>query len=343
MWNLAGHEKAIRLLSSMLLKDMVSHAYLFHGPARIGKTTLAITVAMAINCVDVSKSRPCGECSQCERITSGNHPDVQVIEVMSNEEIKGIDQIRDIQHSSSLKPYEGERRIFILPEISQLSIQASNALLRLLEEPPEKVTFLLTSTNLESVIPTILSRCQIIGTKRVPDDEIIDYLTSHFGITPGDATHIARISQGQVGWAIEASTNPELLEDYDSSLSLMDSILIGNLDKRFKHAEEMAYTYTRNRHKALQQLSIGIAWWRDILMLKESIEGSVCNFPIKASLRRHSKHIELSDIVATIKAFQNTILYLESNVNPRLAFEALVLNIPILREFKTPTASVTQN
>lgn len=338
-----GHQKAIRLLSSMLLKDMVSHAYLFHGPARIGKTTLAINLAMAINCVDVSKSKPCGECHQCERITSGNHPDVQVIDVMSSDDIKGIDQIRDIQHSSSLKPYEGERRIFILPEISQLSIAASNALLRLLEEPPEKVTFLLTTTNLQNVIPTILSRCQIIGSKRVPEDQITDYLTSHFGITPGDATHIARISQGQVGWAIEASTNASLLEDYDSSLNLMDSILIGNLDKRFKHADEMASTYTRTRLKSLQQLYVGIAWWRDILMLKESIEGSVCNFPIKASLKQHSTHIELSDIVATIKAFQNTILYLESNVNPRLAFEALVLNIPVLREFQTPTTSDTRN
>ena len=334
-----GHQKAIRLLSSMLLKDMVSHAYLFHGPARIGKTTLAINLAMAINCVDLSNGSPCGECRQCERITSGNHPDVQVIEVMSSDEIKGIDQIRDIQHSSSLKPYEGERRIFILPEISQLSIPASNALLRLLEEPPEKVTFLLTSTNLESVIPTILSRCQIIGTKRVPADQIIDYLTSHFDITPGDATHIARISQGQIGWAIEASTNGALLEDYDSSLKLMDSILIGNLDQRFKHAEEMASTYTQNRHKSLQQLSMGIAWWRDILMLKESIEGSVCNFPIIASLRQHSTHIERSDIVATIKAFQNTIQYLESHVNPRLAFEVLVLNIPALQKFQAPTTT----
>ena len=205
MWQVVGHEEAVALLSRSLEKDMLAHAYLFVGPQQVGKTTLAVNLAQAVNCLEAQSERPCGECIQCRRIAAGQHPDVQVIDLEANQDGSatrreiGIDQVREVQHSATLKPYEGKYRVFIFQEAASLSQEASNALLKLLEEPPESVLFILLTSDVESIFPTIISRCQWVGLNYLPLSVIARELQQALSIPPQEAMDLARLKPKRRG------------------------------------------------------------------------------------------------------------------------------------------------
>jgi len=143
MWQVVGHEETVALLDRSLRNGRLAHAYLFVGPRHVGKMRLAIELAKALNCHH--EERPCGVCTQCERIEGLKHADVQVIGVDGTTEI-GIDQMREMQHCASLKPFEGRHRVFIIDGVEHLSREAANCLLKTLEEPPADVQLVLLST-----------------------------------------------------------------------------------------------------------------------------------------------------------------------------------------------------
>ncbi len=176
MWQVIGQEKALTLLKRSLAEDNLAHAYLLVGPSHIGKMTLAINLAQALNCF--KDEPPCGQCSSCVRISRGCHADVQVLSLKSktNEKGKsnveiGIDDIRDVQHVANLPPFEGGHKVFIIDGAENMSAEASNCLLKILEEPPTKVVFLLLTSEEDKLLPTIVSRCQRIGLKPMPAAE----------------------------------------------------------------------------------------------------------------------------------------------------------------------------
>lgn len=334
MWQVVGHEKAVALLARSLEKDMLSHAYLFVGPPQVGKMTLAMNLAQGVNCLESPSSRPCGECGQCRRIAAGQHPDVQVIDLVANasgdgtrREI-GIDQVREVQHSATLKPYEGKCRVFIFQEASSLSPEASNALLKILEEPPESVLFILLTSNGESIFPTIVSRCQWVGLNSLPLSSIARELQEVLGTPPQEAMDLARLSKGRIGWALEAARDPQLMADYTAELGRMASLLDETLEGRFTYAEELAALFTRNREKALERLKVAVSWWRDLLVLKEGDGEFVSNMPALEALQRHAQWISTPQVVEAIKRTQDTMSCLEGNINPRLALEVLMLSLP---------------
>lgn len=151
MWKVVGQTRAVSLLQHSLERGLLAHAYLFVGPPHVGKMTLALNLAQALNCE--AAAPPCGECAACQKIALVKHADVQVIglvdgsnsvEARSRAEI-GIDQIREIQHSSSLPPFEGRYKVFIIDGAELLSTEAANCLLKTLEEPVDRVMFILLS------------------------------------------------------------------------------------------------------------------------------------------------------------------------------------------------------
>jgi DNA polymerase-3 subunit delta' len=334
MWQVVGHEEAIAFLARSLEKDMLSHAYLFVGPPQVGKMTLALNLAQGVNCLGSPASRPCGECNQCRRIAAGQHPDVQVIDLVANESGSGIrreigiDQVRDVQHSATLKPYEGRCRVFIFQEAASLSPEASNSLLKLLEEPPESVLLILLTSSGESILPTILSRCQWVGLSYPPLSSIARQLREVLGIPPQEAMDLARLSKGRVGWALDAARNPRLMADYTAELGRMASLLDGTLEERFAYAEEVAALFTRDREGALERLNVAVSWWRDLLVLKNGTGEFVSNIPAMEALQSHARWISTTQVVEAIKRTQDTISCLEGNINPRLALEVLMLSLP---------------
>ena len=334
MWQVVGHESAIALLSRSLEREMLSHAYMFVGPSRVGKTTLALNLAQGVNCLDEPASRPCGECGQCARIAQGIHPDVQVIDREPNASGTrtrrdiGIDQVREAQRAAVLKPYEGRWRVFIFQEASSLSQEASNALLKLLEEPPESVLLILLAGGRESIPDTILSRCQQIDFRALPIDTIARHLEESREVSREEAMELARLSGGKIGWAIEAAGDRSLVEEYTAELEGVSQLLDNGLEERFAFAEEVAALYSRDWERALGRLNVGMNWWRDVLLIKSGHEELVSSAPAMEDLRRHAGWLSTPQVVRAINATRETIGYLESNVNPRLSLEALMLSLP---------------
>ncbi|MBI2856376.1 MAG: DNA polymerase III subunit delta' [Chloroflexi bacterium] len=334
MWNVMGHEAAVTLLSRSLERDMLAHAYIFVGPPRVGKTALALALAQGVNCLAPTASRPCGECGQCRRIAQMRHPDVQIIDrdagaARSGPRTEiGIDQVRDVQHAAALLPYEGRCRVFIFQDADAISAEASNALLKLLEEPPDSVLLVLLTTNSESVLPTILSRCQVVDLNPLPLDAIVAELQHVTDKSSREALELARLSGGRIGWALEAARDPEIVSQYVRELERFAVLLDSGLEKRFAYAEEVASLFSRNREAALEQLRTAIGWWRYLLLVKEAGDELAPSIPARDSLQQSARWISTAEAVKAIRGTRETIDCLEANVNPRLALEVLMLSLP---------------
>ncbi|PKB61927.1 MAG: DNA polymerase III subunit delta' [SAR202 cluster bacterium Casp-Chloro-G4] len=312
----------------------MSHAYLISGPHQVGKMTLAMDVARLLNCE--ADERPCGECNPCKRITGQLHTDVRAIRVEgTGREGRGrtaisIDQIRDLQKEASLKPYEGRYRVFIVDGAEQLTEEAANALLKVLEEPPEEVVFLLLTADTGSLLPTIISRCQRIELRPLALDIIAEELVKRFGTEREQANEVARISGGKPGWALEASGDSDMLERRASQLDTVEVTLRQSIEGRFAYAERLGTAFTRNRDGVLAELTLMVQWWRDVLVVSQDKTELVTNLSRLDALRAAADGLSSDAVASAIKAVQETMSHLERNVNPRLALENMMLTLPTI-------------
>jgi len=193
-----GQDQAVAVLKNQVKNDKVSHAYLFCGSRGTGKTTCAKILAKAVNCENPKDGDPCGECPSCRAINSGTTLDVVEIDAASN---NGVDSIRQLCEEVKYMPSDLKKRVYIIDEVHMLTIAAFNALLKTLEEPPEHVLFILATTELQKLPATILSRCQRINFRRIPNDVIVDRLMNvasveGIQIEREAAGVIARLSDG---------------------------------------------------------------------------------------------------------------------------------------------------
>ncbi len=168
-----GQEFITETLRNAVATGRVAHAYIFAGPRGVGKTTTARIVAKALNCENPKNGEPCNQCLQCVEIVKGSHPDVIEIDAASN---RGVDQIRELRESVHYAPVKGKKKVYIIDEFHMLTKEAFNALLKTLEEPPEHVVFILATTELDRIPPTILSRCQKFIFRRIPEETIVKTL-----------------------------------------------------------------------------------------------------------------------------------------------------------------------
>jgi len=158
-------------MKNAILSEKIAHSYLLSGPRGVGKTTIARIFAKAMNCTDLKDGEPCNVCNSCVEITNGNHPDVFELDAASN---RGIDDVRAVQDAAKFFPIKGKYKFFIVDEVHMLTTQAFNALLKILEEPPEYLIFILATTNPEKIPATIVSRCQRFPLQRIKINEISD-------------------------------------------------------------------------------------------------------------------------------------------------------------------------
>jgi DNA polymerase-3 subunit delta' len=170
-WNLLGHEWAVQLLSGQLERNSLRHAYLITGPAGVGRRTLALSLAQAVNCpTPLAPGFPCQTCRTCSQIARQQHPDLAIIQA---EEVGGtlkVDQVRELQRSLNLAPYQARYRVALLLRFEEAHPSAANALLKTLEEPASQVILILTASSPDALLPTVVSRCEVFRLRpHTPD------------------------------------------------------------------------------------------------------------------------------------------------------------------------------
>jgi DNA polymerase-3 subunit delta' len=324
-----GHTWARDLLDRAAERGRLGHAYLFCGPSSVGKTALALHLARMLVCTGPAP-RPCGACRACLHVGRGAHPDVTVIERQDDRRDITIDQVRQLQESLTLAPYEARHKLVCLSGVDDLNDAAASALLKTLEEPPPHTTLVLAAADPQSLPSTIRSRCQQITLQPVPVRVIVAGLVAEQQADPARAQELSVLARGRPGWAVRALTAPDLVARARAALESVAGLATSGPFSRLLAVESWLGkgTFLESRERGLHFLSLLEGWWRDALLAAYAGQAP--------SLRDHLVGDALppscppAEIVAFLIRVQETAARLEGNATPRLALEALLAAMPRL-------------
>ncbi|MGI9061625.1 MAG: DNA polymerase III subunit gamma/tau [Ktedonobacteraceae bacterium] len=280
--DLVGQEPVIRTLKNALTSGKLAHAYIFTGPRGTGKTTTARLLAKTINCEHPVNGEPCNSCQQCREITAGNSFNVIEIDAASN---RGIDSIRDLREKVMMPPSTGKYKVYVLDEAHMLTTEAFNALLKTLEEPPAYAIFVMATTDVHKMLPTVLSRCQRFDFKRITARQIVGHLNyvaeqEHVKIERSAAELIARAAAGGMrdalsllDQAIAYSGDDISLAQVQTMLGVADPRAIQKLITHVSQLESAACLYLIHELSEagadLRQINVQVGeYWRALMLAK---------------------------------------------------------------------------
>lgn len=314
--HIVEQERVTDFLKNAVLKQQISHAYLFTGPAGIGKKTLARSFAEILRCTAGFDHRPCGKCAACKMMASGQSIDVLTIEPEAGSRTIKIRQIREAIAKISEKTYDGNMRVCFIFGAELMTVEAQNALLKSLEEPAEQNVFLLTSERPEKVLPTIRSRCQIFSLDPLSDAGIMTVLEKHGG--EGELTEIISECGGNPGKAIEMMTDASIKAFIDDAFLQLSDILKGNPMPIFAFSEAMG----NQKDKAGIVINDWLRGFEALLRAEKTGRMSEhSRWKTIMSLCKVGETEKILEILLTLSQ------RLGSNVNARLQWEAALFKI----------------
>lgn len=316
-----GHEWVLDLLNRQQAAGRTPQALLLTGPPNVGKCTVARFLAQQLNCQQTPA--PCGQCISCRKIVSGNHPDVRIFD--SDDQALKIDDIRNLQRELSLSPNEGRYRIVVLANFERATLSAANALLKTLEEPASQAILVLTVTDPGALLPTIVSRCQMLALRPLANEVVVNALQTHWQAEPEQAELLAQLAAGRLGWAVRALTDAEFLNRREQHLQELISLLQAG------RAERLAYAHQLSRDSVMlkEVLTLWLTIWRDLLLLQSgAAQTKIMNLNWQARLQQLAGHSTLADASNMVARLRTALINLERNVNPRLNLEVLLLKLP---------------
>jgi len=342
-WAIHGHEMSVELLQKAISSQAgPRHAYLFLGPRHVGKSTVAQTFAKALLCsatanntIDntMPQSNPCGVCRSCKLIASGNHPDFQLIQPLNKDGnpdrengLLRVEQASQIIQDASLSPLNSRYKIFVIQEMHSAHPSFANKLLKTLEEPPAYVILCLTAPDRASVLPTIASRCQILELRALPASTIETVLCNEWNVDAAQASLIARISNGRLGWALEQLADKKSLEKRAADLETLQKLTKAGRVERLAFAAELATK--RNNKQLFGLLELWMLWWRDVMLAQSGCVDSCCNVDKRAEILHYAQAIPQHIVQQYIHTLRRIESYLRHTTSLRMALDVVLLQLP---------------
>ena len=320
-----GQDLAVDLLRRELVSDRVAHAYLFTGPAGVGKRRAAMVLAMSLNCLDpAGDGSPCGICRSCRELSADPpvHPDVMVVEP-EGRFIK-TEQMRTVQTEVYARPSEGRTRVIIIDEAERLNAEAGNRLLKVLEEPPAYARFILLTRNPAGVLPTILSRCQIVHFAPLPPELIAPIVQEQAGTGPAEARLFASLSGGSVGAALALAGNPVVGQRRGEALDLL--LRLDEMDDAA--LLEQAEALEKQKEGLDAWLEMLTLWLRDgLLIAQEAPDRLIVNGDRLDEVRRLAVRYGAGSLMEMLESVSKARGQLLRNANTRLVLDVLLLNL----------------
>lgn len=331
-----GQDQATHTFQRILKKGRLSHAYIFLGIDGVGRSLFARQLAKGLNCA-VIDTDSCDRCISCRKIDAGTAPDVLWISLEKGRKFLGIQDMKALQDSAALKPVESNHKIFIIQDANKLSEEASNCLLKTLEEPPPSTLIILLVNSLDSLPETIVSRCQIIRFLNLQKDVILSLLKDHYKGNIEYIEWLAHISNGSIGNAIT------LIEEdlYKKNDALINSLFSLKIIDNFRLSQKI-HDWLPESKKTLEEkrgylkiiLDLILYYYRDILICKTKPPAELHYFNSKhKDLIVNQNHLfSLDEIMKIIDQIITAVSNLESNANTNLLFENLLTRIAIVTE-----------
>ena len=322
--DIVGQEQLKEHLENAIKMNKVSHAYIINGERSAGKEFIAKTFSMALQCENRQDYEPCQECHSCRQALSGNHPDIVFITHEKPGTI-GVDDIRSqINNDVVIKPYSGPKKIYVMNEGEKMTVQAQNALLKTLEEPPEYAVILILTSNVETLLPTILSRCVVLNMKPVRNDQIKKFLMENMEIPDYKADICVAFARGNVGKARLLAKSEEFDKVKEEAITLLK--YIGEMELN----EVVAAIKKINEYKfdVNDYLDILSIWYRDVLLFKATHDVNHLIFREEIQyIKKVADKSTYEGIEKIIDALEKSKQRLNANVNFDLTIELLLLTI----------------
>ena len=318
---IVGHEDIIAHFKSSIETGNVAHAYIISGDAGSGKKALAYAFAETLEC-EAGGTEACGTCQSCLQVSTGNYPDIITV-THEKPNLISVDEVRDqLINTIDIKPYKGKYKIYIIPDAELLNVQAQNAMLKTIEEPPAYAVILLLTTNLDKLLETVKSRCLKLQTKPIRERDVLAYLTNVMGLTKEKAYFCLDFAQGNLGKAIKLAGNDEYAAIVDSVVGVLaniDEMDVETLGKAVKDIEQ--FKMSMNDYMDLMMM-----WYGDAM----KVTGNVDKILFKnefSTLKKQAGKLTFKSIEDKIDAIAKAEQRLLANANFEVTIELLLLTL----------------
>ena len=315
-----GHERVIENLKNAIDNNQISHSYLFEGEESIGKRMVALSFAKTLLCKEEGL-KPCNRCNSCLKFDNLNHPDFRLIEPEKNRISKEI--IDKLVKSMSIAPLESKRKIVIIDNSHEMGLEAQNGLLKTLEEPPSYINIILITSSSNNLIPTIISRCQVVKFYPVENKKIEELLKLNYNKTLEEANFIAHFTKGSVGKSIILSKSTDFSNKRDKTLEIIDNIVNGDKLTIFNAID----FFLGNKDSIEEILDIILYWFRDLLIYKEIGKSDIIINKDKMTLLSNQSFLNTNKINDIIEKVIETKENIQRNINYQLSIEIMLLNM----------------
>lgn len=321
--HIIGQEQLVEHLQNAIKTGKVAHAYIINGERSSGKEFIAKIFAAALQCEEEGE-KPCGKCRSCKQVVTQNQPDIITV-LHEKPNTIGVEDIRTkINNDIGIKPYSSPRKIYIMNEGEKMTVQAQNALLKTLEEPPAYGVIMILTTNLETLLPTILSRCVVLNMKPVADEKVKRYLMEEHHVPEYKADVCVAFARGNLGKAKALATSEEFDNIKNEAVTLLKYIRDMEIYEIVAAIKKIAqYQFEINDY-----LDILSVWYRDVLLFKATNDANHLIFKEEIQyIRKVADQSAYEGIEIIIDALEKAKARLKANVNFDLTMELLLLTI----------------